>query len=77
MLVAGREREYLAQLFELRAHHPHLVLPELDVYVRTYAAPGGCARPSMVPESGHGVPEEQPEAFLGLVEPFLDGPDGT
>jgi pimeloyl-ACP methyl ester carboxylesterase len=41
MLVAGREREYLAQFFELRAHHPHLVMPELDVYLRTYAAPGG------------------------------------
>lgn len=124
MLVAGREREYLAQFFELRAHHPHLVVPELDVYVRTYAAPGGMraafeayralphdcevnsaqlGEPLRVPvlvvagessnsgplleamcpelgtdvdftlvrESGHWVPEEQPEAFLAAVEPFL------
>ncbi|MEU7811956.1 alpha/beta hydrolase [Pseudonocardia sp. NPDC049154] len=41
MLVAGRERAYLTQFYELRAHHPHLVMPALDVYLRTYAAPGG------------------------------------
>ncbi|MBW0103461.1 alpha/beta fold hydrolase [Pseudonocardia sp. KRD291] len=124
MLVAGRERQYLAQFFELRAHHPHLVMPELDVYLRTYAAPGGMraafeayralphdaevnaellgtplrvpvlvvagersnsgplleamgpqisrdASFALVRESGHWIPEEQPEAFLAVVEPFL------
>lgn len=124
MLVAGREREYLAQFFELRAHHPHLVMPELDVYLRAYAAPGGMraafeayralpddaaanaeflrtplpmpvlvvagqssnsgpvleamcsevgrdAAFALVAESGHWIPEEQPETFLGLLEPFL------
>jgi pimeloyl-ACP methyl ester carboxylesterase len=126
MLVAGRERQYLTQFFELRAHHPHLVLPELDVYLRTYAAPGGMraafeayrALPldctvneplldtplpmpvlvvagessnsgpllsdmcrelgpdvafALVRECGHWVPEEQPEQFLAVLEPFLAG----
>jgi len=42
MLVAGRERQYLAQFYDRNVFQPDAISgADLDVYVRSYAAPGG------------------------------------